>query len=236
MIQPAEKQIPLNGTDPPRISLCAIGQCPSLLELIPTTPPSTAFLRQQLPAYNGEQTEDFPPLTSVATLDPWDKASKYGILEDAPFSTDEFDQAWRDICAFEHGAASWAPTSSTLITVWDAVVTAASVRSLKLDDNLSVSAIASTVEELHHPVGLVVAVLARVSAGDSVPVDGYVRLDRGKCVSWVGAVLLESLAATILVTDFVKEWQDKLPEVWREYASLEAIKVGFEDAFFGYAY
>lgn len=232
IMQPTEKQLRSKDNTVPTASLCAIAQCPSLLELIPTTPPSIAFLRQKLPVYNGEQSDDFPP-KPTEKLNPWDKVSKCGILEDAALSTGEFDHAWQEICAFEYGSASWIPTPSVLIKVWEAIFVAASVRSLKLDESFSVSAIASMVEELFQPGALVVAVLSRVSAGESVSSDGYARLDRERCVSWIGAVLLESLPGAMLVTDFVKQWQDQLPEVWREHASLEAIKVGLEEASLG---
>lgn len=228
VVQPTEKPLPSNGAEEPATRLCAIAQCPSLLELVPTSSSSSAFLRQNLPEYDGDQshTDGSPPTRSTARLEPWDKASKFGILEDAPFSAREYEQAWQDLCVFEHGSASWIPTPSISASAWDAVVVAASVRGLKLDESFPISPMFSTVEELHLPEPLVEAVLARVSARDQDGQDGYIKLDRGKCVSWVGAVLLQSFGGERLISDFIRQWKDKLPEAWREHASLEAIKVG----------
>ena len=228
VLQSMEKPLPSGGTNLPMTSLCAIAQCPSLLELVPTSISSIAFLRQKMQAFNGERSDGFPPMISVDKLESWDPNSKYGILEDAPFSNREFDQAWGEICAFEHAAESWIPTASVLTNVWGAIVMAASARDLKLDESFSTSAIVSTVDEESYPTALVSAVLARISARDQDVMDGYAILDRTKCVSWVGAVLLESLDGEVLVSDFVKQWQDKLPEAWRDRAFLEAIKVNCE--------
>lgn len=56
-------------------------------------------------------------------------------------------------------------------------------------------------------------------------------IDRDQCVSWVGGVILE--AQEPFNTDFLESesefiinWRDQLPEIWRENAKLSALKVG----------
>lgn len=47
-------------------------------------------------------------------------------------------------------------------------------------------------------------------------------------VLWVGAVMLESQGHStegIHIPEFLREWQNLLPEVWRGFANLEIIKV-----------
>lgn len=53
-------------------------------------------------------------------------------------------------------------------------------------------------------------------------------IDRDQCVSWVGCVILEAQEPSyidILESEFIINWQDQLPEIWRENAKLSALKV-----------
>ena len=55
-------------------------------------------------------------------------------------------------------------------------------------------------------------------------------LNRDRCIRWVGAIFLESQQTSangILIPDFIQEWQNYLPESWRRYAGLEALKASF---------
>lgn len=53
-------------------------------------------------------------------------------------------------------------------------------------------------------------------------------IDRDRCVSWVGAILLESETQRTEGTTksaFVQTWRDQLPEVWRDQAQLGLLEV-----------
>ena len=52
-------------------------------------------------------------------------------------------------------------------------------------------------------------------------------LDREQTVSWVGMRLLESHngSKSTAISDFMKDWQNQLPEIWREDAALDVLKV-----------
>ncbi len=55
-------------------------------------------------------------------------------------------------------------------------------------------------------------------------------LGQDKCVSWVGAMLLEAEAPPlfdqgIAESGFINDWKDQLPESWRKDAALSALKV-----------
>ena len=162
---------------------------------------------------------------SATALDVWDRRSKNAILEDAPFSAGEFEEAWAEVCAFEHENVSWIPTAALLVKVWEIVITTAAIRGLMINDSFSEITIASMVEEEGFPAALLEAVLARVSANNHKMTDGHARLDRAKCISWVGAVLLQSLGGEIAMSKFLTKWLDNLPEAWRD-ATLKDLRVG----------
>ena len=47
-------------------------------------------------------------------------------------------------------------------------------------------------------------------------------------VPWLGAILLETQsnsAEGVLALDFMRYWQDQLPDSWRTYATLNALEV-----------
>lgn len=53
-------------------------------------------------------------------------------------------------------------------------------------------------------------------------------LSRENAIPWVGVVLLQSQCASAEGTPtsrFLQEWQNQLPESWREQATLEVLKV-----------
>ena len=101
----------------------------------------------------------------------------------------------------------------------------AAVRGLKLNDTFLITKITSMVEEECYPTALLEAVLARVSAPGPDMMDDNIRLDRATCVSWVGAVLLQSFGGEVAVSEFLEKWRDNLPEAWQD-ATLEDLKVG----------
>jgi len=54
-------------------------------------------------------------------------------------------------------------------------------------------------------------------------------LDREKTIPWVGVISLESQrdsAEGILLSDFVRDWQNDLPEDWRKHAKIDSLEVG----------
>ena len=225
-MKPTATRLPSpSGVDDPSVNLRSLAQCPSLLELIPYTPPVVAFLRQNLPVYDGEEADGY----LAERMEPWNEGSKHRILEDAPFSSTEFDQGWQELCAFEHGSASWIPTPKVLVHVWGCIATAASVQGPKLEGSFSISATTSMAEEQDCPAGLVLAVLERLTGGEIDLSGSHATLDHGKCVPWLGGILLESLGGETLVTSFISQWQDKLPEAWRAFASLQTIEVGLRE-------
>lgn len=67
-----------------------------------------------------------------------------------------------------------------------------------------------------------------VKKGSKISFPAGARIDRDKCVPWVGSILLESETQRtegIPKAAFIQTWKDQLPEAWRDQAQLELLEV-----------
>ena len=222
VVQPNEGPKPLDSDETPVTSLRAIAKCPNMLELVATKPAAVDFLKQHLPLY---LVEYIASTKDSETVGPSGKRNKVEVLGDAPFSSGEFEEAWTQVCAFENGQAAWIPPSALLLKGWEIILTAATIKGLELHDTFPTAAITNLADEDGFPLELIEAILARVSAGNQKPMGGHAMVDRAKCVFWVGSICLDSLGSEVLVSKFLEQWRDKLPEKWRGEASLDKLKV-----------
>ena len=197
--------------------ITVIGQCKALLELVPVPTGATNYLKQVLPVFN-----DSHPI-------PDDHQTKGDLLADAPFSAGEFEAAWTEICAFELnqgnlGLSAWRPSASLLLEHWKYFMSAITVDGIDPTSPFSISGVANSMQEEGLFIGVLRAMIQRLSAQFE---NAMVLIDREKCVSWVGAVLLEVKLAgnTTASSTFRSMWQDELPERWRAQASLDLLAV-----------
>ncbi|KAL8912543.1 MAG: hypothetical protein Q9171_002484 [Xanthocarpia ochracea] len=159
-----------------------------------------------------------------------DARGRRATFEDFPVSLQEFDQAWNDICALEVNGRAFRPSSAVLWKVWRSVIAACTLKGLSLDQALDFSSLASTVEEEDVPPFILKAVVERLRAEGEVPFRECLSLDPARSVQWVGIVLLEARTghgSAINVGDFISDWKDQLPESWRQYATIKALKENF---------
>ncbi len=196
-----------------------------MLELVPTKPEAAVFLKQHLPLWLVEYPDGTNNIKEPSATD---KKSKVKLLEDAPFSTGEFEKAWTEICAFENEEAAWKPSAALLLQGWNIIMTTSTIKGYKLYEEFPIASITNTADEDGFPLALIEAIVARISTGDRNLGDGFARLDCHKTVFWVGSRFLESLEGEVSMTRFVEQWQGKLPEEWRGEAILEMLKVSVD--------
>ena len=152
--------------------------------------------------------------------------SKFAILAEAPLSADELEKAWIELCVFELDGQAFLPSAPSLLNIWKSLVTAAAVKSLRLEERFRVTDLVELVEEDGYPVSLLEAVMKRLNDGlTSTKQD--ITLAQEQCTCWVGNALLEVLSqrGAVLVIDFLYQWRSQLPEVWMSSATLDAIDV-----------
>ena len=218
-----------------------------MLELLPAPPPATALLRNRLSVFDDPSTG----LMSEGAANPMstlEKQNKSAVFEDVPLSLQEYEEAWVKVCAFEMDATSWIPTSAILCRTWRSIITAVTLKGLKLQDGIHINDIAGLVEEDGIPAGLLQAVIHRLRSDKLIPMDGCrffyylsdisrntngtggpgVTLGQDKCVPWVGAVFLDSETHSpegIATSTFMQQWKSLLPEAWRQAAALDLLNV-----------
>ncbi|CAD6580795.1 MAG: hypothetical protein ASARMPREDX12_000268 [Alectoria sarmentosa] len=232
ILLPSESVLEDNQTTTP--SLSAIAQCTATLELIPSDPAASFamashLLKESLPSYKGTDTD--VGLGTHITFSRKYKDKK-AIFQDAPFSTEEFDKTWNQLCAFEVLDRAWLPTPSTLTLAWKSILSAATVRGVNLEKSFDFKSLVEMVGHDGFPEALIIAVVIRLASNTDYLKDDYVSLDRDKTVQWVGIICLQKAGESgqastegIAQSDFLAQWHDLLPEGWRKHASMDLLKV-----------
>ena len=89
-------------------------------------------------------------------------SDKNAILQDAPVSTDEFNKAWQQTCAFEILGRPWLPTASALVMVWNSILSAATIRGFNLEKKFELKLLAEVVGNDGYPCALLMAIVTRL--------------------------------------------------------------------------
>ena len=168
VLQPSENSLVLDGNSSPSSNLSAIAQCAATLELAPAAPSATTFLKQCLPVYRGPKAHTENEARSQSLSGSAGKVCRQTILENAPFSLAEFERSWEELCAFEEEGQAWLPAASSLINVWKSILTAATIRSVKLEESFALTTLRGAVEEDEHPRALFDAVVYRLRSPEVV--------------------------------------------------------------------
>ncbi|KAL8931034.1 MAG: hypothetical protein Q9208_000136 [Pyrenodesmia sp. 3 TL-2023] len=94
--------------------------------------------------------------------------SKQSVFTDIPISSQEFNQAWTSLCAFEIKGQAYRPTPHILWLVWKSLLSACIIKGCSLDQPLNLESLAKTVEDDEIPIPLLDAVMNRVSIDEGV--------------------------------------------------------------------
>ena len=182
VLQPSESRC--GGNEIPTPSLLAVAQCTATLELIPSDA-ATSFvmvsrlLKKSLPPYKGIDTDvglgtnttfsskrkapqDQVVLPLILTSCLGKHKDKNAILHDAPLSTEEFNKAWNQVCAFEVLSRAWLPTPSALAMIWKSILSAATIRGVNLEKTFDLKSLAEMVGNDGYPWALFMAVMKRL--------------------------------------------------------------------------
>ncbi|KAH7068873.1 sister chromatid cohesion protein-like protein Dcc1 [Paraphoma chrysanthemicola] len=209
-----EPALEAHGNEIPIPVTRAIASCTATLELHPSDASAVCLLQEQLPSYH----------VSPGDFDAGgNHKSRVAIFDDVPLSEGQCQSGWNDLMAFEHDGGSWQPSPDALAQVWRSINAAALAEGVKLDSQFLIDDITRAVAEEAHPIGLVKAILTRLSSEEDTS-GPWCSLDRGKTVAFAGKTLLEAREGSdFLIAEFTDSWEDTLPEAWRKDAQLSAI-------------
>ncbi|GME33672.1 sister chromatid cohesion protein dcc1 [Neofusicoccum parvum] len=207
LAQPANLNAGSDGFPTPGIS--AVAKCGAVLELHPVTESPTAALQEAITRiwhserWDGETTADF----SGEMV----QKSKEEFFADIPFSDQECEQAWVDICAFEFGGRPALPTTAALWMYWRTMFTTAVAEGIDLSAQFKIADLAKTLKDEEDLLPeLVQAILHRLLPDDQMVGDDWAAVDRAKTAR--------------PTAEFLDLWRDALPEAWRDDAQLAAIQ------------
>ena len=210
----------------------AIAQCKGLLELVKASPVPEQYLRTHVHIYRYEA-----GTSSVAAHGP----TKQELLDDAPFSSGEFQAAWEQLCIFELEGKLWLPAASILRKTWTSFLSAALVEDVDATKPFQVDTVKVLVEEDGYLGSLLEAIFTQVASKMDDITSGHmhhdhnqsnanaikvVLIDREKCIEWLGSILVELASQVPLrLLNFIEEWRNMVPEVWREHVDLTKLRV-----------
>lgn len=176
--------------------ISAVSTETSYLELVATSPDTTALLQKHLIAYHGWAADDgdgdvamlntasTPPDTSAAP-------DKYALRDNLPMSNQEFDTAWRKTMAFEYRNTFYRPLPAAILQAIDALLLAAAAEKMPLTAPFEFTRLSAAVieDQPEVPVELLHAVLSQIC--DEVPTTNEMVLVPSRCASFVGRCVLE---------------------------------------------
>ncbi|KAK7732101.1 hypothetical protein SLS57_001081 [Botryosphaeria dothidea] len=225
LTQPANLTAGSDALPTPAIS--AVAKCGALLELLPVSESPVAALREAITRiwhserWDGETTADF----SGEVVE----KSKEEFYADVPFSDQECEKAWIELCAFEFEGRPVLPTLPALWMYWRTIFTTAVAEGIDLQAQFQIAHLAKTLKDEEDLISeLVEAIFHRLLPDDQMAGDDWAAVDRAKCIPWVGRNLLAALyshhGTARPTAEFLDLWRDALPEAWRADAVLEAIQ------------
>lgn len=198
-----------------RQCMIAVAQCGSTLELAGvSTESATHYLRAALPLYDGPN--DGAPGSGF-------NRSKAEVLSDIPLSEGEISRSWESLCAFESRdmRSCFQPSARALVRAWSNIVSTATIGKIALEGNLAhdhLSELTASSEET--PSELIEAIFDHLMMKD----DHQPRLDSQRTVEFVGRSLIQDLVE-IQEQDLMRQWQNLLPEAWRDSVDMALLEV-----------
>ena len=238
-MQPSEVDHDQESDNLPLSGMTTTSSCSTTLELIPSSSSGFELLSERLPLYDDGEVEK-------ATEEPIQDGCtplKHKIFEDIPLSVGELEEAWRDLCAFEHANRVWRPAATLLLKTWRSLLSAVDLNGIEATRLMPNSMLKDAAEEHSLPPSLPFAIRALLNQNKNAPDDGRsffheceifanirtdFELDRSLCLAWTGEILLKAQSRDrhpIAATEFLEEWKDLLPKPWKSDASLEVLKV-----------
>ena len=167
VLQPSES-IQISTDDSiPSTSISAIAQCAVTLELVAASPSPAAYLKQTIPLYLGS--ESFSTSRSAEVI------GRDAIVKSVPFSSGEYNIAWKELCGFELEGQALLPAASSLMHIWESIISAAALNGVSLSGSFPLNTIKGTVEEDGHAHSFFRAVIDRLCS-ENVDLEGGCKL------------------------------------------------------------
>ena len=171
------------------------------------------YLRAAIPLYKGHRISE--PRSDALTPD--------ALLHDAPFSELEVLKGKEELCVFEEQGSCWIPSPRTTRETWSFLTNAVLLEQGSIDKEFDAERVKKLVLEDGGNGAVFDAVMKRNS--DLNEVRCRTMLLPGKCIVWLGNVLLQTADAALHEEQFLIQWRDQLPESWHPQVNLSLVQV-----------
>jgi sister chromatid cohesion protein DCC1 len=218
----------------PSSAMTQIARVDTMLELLPVSHDVKSILRRVLPVYNASDALSAEEMRSYF-LSHSTNSSKEQLLADIPAPDSQSERCWRDLLAFEAEGRCARPSNSLLLSIWRSIIDYATLNRLDLTGEVDFTSFfgkehATPVDAAPAPAAAVAEAIHRHLEDSTLPhsTASSLQLDRLKTVRWIGLALLqahaeESAPGSFSLADYICQWQDLLPQRWREDAALEKL-------------
>ena len=213
----------------PSSAITAIAKVDTMLELFPISHDVKPMLERLLPLYEAPETctaeEAILRFLSHSTPE-----SKSALFSEIPAPDSQSEQAWRDLLAFELQGRCARPSALTALSVWQSIVNYTTLDRLHLAGYVKFKALIQNEQAslVHERVAEALLFYLQDRALPNTTAHSML-LDRSRTVSWTGVTLLQTRSENpdskprLLKYNFISQWQDLLPETWREDATLDKL-------------
>lgn len=210
-------------------AMTAFAKVDTMLELLPLSQDVCAMLECVLPVYDASGVSSAEEAMSCF-LSHSTAASKEALFSDIPAPDAQSEQVWLDLLAFEYGGRCARPSAATSLGVWQSIINYTTLERLDLGGDVDLEHYFQT--ELSSPVDAPVteAILSYLGyTTSSNSMSHSLQLNRPKMVRWTGLTLLQansekaSSSPLLLKDDYISQWQDLLPEAWRQDVTLDKL-------------
>ena len=216
----------------PSNAMTAIAKVDTMLELLPVSYDVKPMLERLLPLYTASELSSSKESQSVF-LSQSTSVSKDALFSEIPAPDAEIEQAWHDILAFEFGGRCAKPSALTSLDIWHSIIHWVALERLDLTGDVNFKGFFSTEQVPSIEVVVAEAILINLEH-EKLPnsTASSMHLDRTKVVRWTGMILLQARSERpdsnpqLLKDNYVSQWQDLLPEAWREDAVLNKLPSG----------
>ena len=208
-------------------SVCVFAKCSSILETHPPAQVNDGHIKDKtardlvqcaLRVYSGS--DDNVKEDALETF------CKQDLFNDVPFSQGECEEAWRDLMAFQWQHACWQASPEVLIGLWDRIIETTQAEGIHLEFSFDVDDLKSKLDESNTPIEIMAALLCKLCQTSEAQTVSA-KLDRATTVKWTGELtnmMTAALSESTTTAELLLRWQNRLPEVWRQDATLESVE------------
>ena len=165
-------------------SVTAVAKCNMILEVIARPTSAVPYLKKRIPIYGTSQLEVTMDGRGNEFAEDGRIIGKQELLDDSPCCLKELEVGLTELCVFYSDEYIWRPSDAVLLALWASFMSAATVKGLRVDGYLEMSAVADVMIEDGFTVFLIQAMFLRLAPGTGIAANGSINLQTLMCIRY----------------------------------------------------